>query len=189
MGAYTQNCRGDFNTCSERRVKEVKNRIEKKQSRKVLRELKTALVSKQREWKVREARAIARQNGEAYEETDNLVDISDEDNEDSPCDRLKIQTNASSDSSCSDSESSTELLGKEMMFRRPLRPAAIKVQTVKGGLQSEEDTRLINTQPLGFDNSLAEAAVATCIQMRAGIGPSDREECFGDSDDSCDDSG
>merc|ERR1719158_2389419 len=188
--AYTQNCRGNFNTCSERREEEVKNRFEKKQSKKVLRELKTALVSKQREWKVIEARAIARQNGEAFEETDNVLDISDEDNEDTPCDRLKIQTNASSDSSCSDSESSTELLGKKMMFRRPLRPAAIKLQTVKCELQSEEGTRLLNTQPIGFDNSLAEAAVARCIRMRTDFMPSGRgeEECFGESDNSCDDS-
>lgn len=38
-----------------------KNKASKKQSKKVLNELKTVLVGKQREWEVREARAIARQ--------------------------------------------------------------------------------------------------------------------------------
>ena len=46
---------------------------EKKESRAVLQELKTVLVSKQKEWKVREAKALARQHGTAYSEPEPVL--------------------------------------------------------------------------------------------------------------------
>jgi hypothetical protein len=46
---------------------------EKKESRAVLQELKTVLVSKQEEWKVREAKALARQQGTDYSEPEPVL--------------------------------------------------------------------------------------------------------------------
>merc|ERR1711953_567234 len=52
----------------EKRIDEEKNKNDKKQSRRVLTELKTVLVEKQKEWRVREGKAIARQKGVEYVE-------------------------------------------------------------------------------------------------------------------------
>jgi len=162
-----------------------KNGKKNKQSRKVLKELKTVLVSKQKEWEVREARALARQNGEAYDETVSEVVKQEEDNSDNNREEDINPAVDFSDSSCSDSESCMEMLGKTKMFRRPMRPAAIKLPNT-GGWQEEKYTRQINTQPVGFDSRLAEAAVARCMEMRTDYSKTDRggEECFGESDSS-----
>ena len=128
-----------------------KNGKKNKQSRKVLKELKTVLVSKQKEWEVREARALARQNGEAFDETVSEAVKQEEDNSDNNRAEDINPAVDISDSSCSDSESCMEMLGKTKMFRRPMRPAAIQLPTT-GGWQAEKYTRQINTQPVGFDS-------------------------------------
>jgi hypothetical protein len=57
---------------------------EKKESRAVLQELKTVLVSKQKEWKVREAKALARQQGTDYSEPASVPVMASEMLSDSP---------------------------------------------------------------------------------------------------------
>ena len=127
-----------------------KNGKKNKQSRKVLKELKTVLVSKKKEWEVREARALARQNGEDYDDTYSEVVLNEEDNSDDNRVNENNSVDDFSDSSWSESESCMEMLGKTKMFRRPMRPAARKLETA--GWQAEKCTRQINTQPVGFDN-------------------------------------
>ena len=148
---------------------------EKKESRAVLQELKSVLVSKQKEWKVREAKALARQQGTDYSEPEpepvmasgllsarpgvetdsgqlyNQADIAqDRGHQHSPAGILAFDTSGS------DSDSGLELLGKNKLFRRPLRPAAIKYQAgrdIGGSIRGKTvSDRLINTQPVGFDS-------------------------------------
>jgi hypothetical protein len=159
---------------------------EKKQSRAVLQELKTVLVSKQKEWKVREAKALARQQGTDYSEPEPVLPSGG----DTGSGQLQSQADIAwaaqdrghqhctaggfFDTSASDSDSGLELLGKNKLFRRPLRPAATKYQAGRdiGGrvetvsnidgrgktgrdIDSREKTvsdRQINIQPVGFDS-------------------------------------
>ena len=181
-----------------------KTGLEKKQSRKVLQELKIVLVSKQEEWKVREARALARQQGKAESEnemtetTKHVVTIRQSPDDDSllddslGCDNEPDVTvpyttsdkavaanhqhcpaGVSFSDSSSDSDSGLELLGRNKLFRRPLRPAATKHLALADsnmGYMPREITyrqgettdrparhnmtsdRQLNIQPVGFDS-------------------------------------
>ena len=175
-----------------------KTGLEKKQSRKVLQELKTVLVSKQEEWKVREARALARQQGKAESENEHVVTHRQSLDDDSllddslGCDNEPDVTvpyttsdkavaanhqhcpaGVSFSDSSSDSDSGLELLGRNKLFRRPLRPAATKhlapADRVRGDKQgkttdrqgettdrparhNETSDRQLNIQPVGFDS-------------------------------------
>jgi hypothetical protein len=211
---------------------------EKKESRAVLQELKTLLVSKQMEWRVREAKALARQQGTDYSEPEPVPEsvpvmasglLSDSPGVETGSGQLYNLADIAwaaqdrghqrcpagvffSDTSGSDSDSGLELLGKNKLFRRPLRPAAIKYQAARDiggrvetvsnidGRGKTVSDRQINIQPVGFDSkwvsrpykmkiyyvfdlysSLAAAAVAVCLQMRAGGREGAVEESFGDS--------
>ena len=115
---------------------------ENKHSLKVLKELKTVLVSKQREWEVREAKALARQNGEVYNEKESVAakgETGESSLPDSPDHHLSL---GSSDSSCTDSDS-----GKEMM--KHTQPVGHEISVT---------------------HSLAAAAVAKCLEMRTDCG-------------------
>ena len=154
-----------------------RTRQEKKESRAVLQELKSVLVSKQKEWKVREAKALARQQGTDYSEpepvpvmasgllsarpgveTDSGQLYNQADIDWAAQDRGHQHCPAGvffSDTSGSDSDSCLELLGKNKLFRRPLRPVAIKYQAgrdIGGSRGKTVSDRLINTQPVGFDS-------------------------------------
>jgi molybdopterin converting factor small subunit len=63
----------DFVTQEEKH----KSKREKRQSKQVLQELKSVLVGKQKEWEVREARAVARQNN--VDKKDEDTKLTDED--------------------------------------------------------------------------------------------------------------
>ena len=143
---------------------------EKIESRAVLQELKTVLVSKQKEWKVREAKAIARQQGTDYSEpVPELMPsglLSDSPGGETGSGQLYNQADIAradqdkrhhhcpvgvffSDTSGSDSDSGLELLGKNKLFRRPVRPAATKYQADR---EKTVCARQVNTQPVGFDS-------------------------------------
>ena len=145
---------------------------EKKESRAVLQELKSVLVSKQKEWKVREAKALARQQGTDYSEHEPVPVmasglLSARPGVETDSGQLYNQADIAwaaqdrghqhcpPDTSGSDSDSCLELLGKNKLFRRPLRPAASKYQAGRDSGGSRGKTvsdRLINTQPVGFDS-------------------------------------
>ena len=134
------------------------------------------LVSKQKEWKVREAKALARQQETEYSEPEPVPEsvpvmasglLSARPGVETDSGQLYNQADIAwaaqdrghqhcpPDTSGSDSDSCLELLGKNKLFRRPLRPAAIKYQAgrdIGGSRGKTVSDRLINTQPVGFDS-------------------------------------
>ena len=179
--AYITNATVDLANTDTINLENKRTGQEKKESRAVLQELKSVLVSKQKEWKVREAKALARQQETEYSEPEpvpesvpvmasgllsarpgvetdsgqlyNQADIAwaaqDRGHQHSPAGILAFDTSGS------DSDSGLELLGKNKLFRRPLRPAAIKYQAgrdIGGSRGKTVSDRLINTQPVGFDS-------------------------------------
>ena len=138
---------------------------DKKQSRRVLSELKTVLVEKQKEWKVREGKAIARQQGVEYVE--DKVDYSL-----CPSDLRSFRQSHLSDEEEEEEETVSsrekipatvghQLLSNNKLFRRPRRAAATKNKTRKVDysegneniiIDREGITRTFNIQPSGFDS-------------------------------------
>ena len=138
-------------------VNEVQtNTKERSHSRKVLTELKTVLVGKQREWKVREDKALARKRGEEYVEDEVDYKLTEKD-------LRNFRESHLSDSENGDSlEGDTSAAGHQLLtnnklFRRPRRPAASKHKSV---LESGDNVitdregrpRTVNIQPVGFDS-------------------------------------
>jgi len=167
---------------------------DQKQSRRVLSELKTVLVEKQKEWRVREGKAIARQRGVEYVE-DN-VDYSL-----CPSDLRTFRQAHLSDEEEEESSSvenipaavGHQLLSNNKLFRRPRRAAATKTKTRR--LDSSERSeniiidregiaRTLNIQPTGFDSQLATEAVSKLLSLKEtrSFQESKEEEYFGDSD-------
>ena len=136
---------------------------DKKQSRRVLSELKTVLVEKQEEWRVREGKAIARQRGVEYVE--DKVDYSL-----CPSDLRTFRQAHLSDEEEEEETSSVEnipaavghqLLSNNKLFRRPRRAAATKTKTRRPEstersenviIDREGIPRTLNIQPTGFDS-------------------------------------
>ena len=136
---------------------------DQKQSRRVLSELKTVLVEKQKEWRAREEKAIARQQGVEYVEdqvdyslcesdlrTFRQAHLSDEEEEEESSSMENIPTSVAH-----------QLLSNNKLFRRPQRAAATKNQAKR--LDSSERSeniiidregipRTLNIQPSGFDS-------------------------------------
>ena len=166
-------------------MQEAKEKLkDSKQTKKVLRELKSVLVGKQREWKVREEKALARQNGENLSiETNTDVELKQclDVQQEKQGDRYSLGSSSDCDIDQDDSDDdSTEdktsivghtLLNNHSMFRRPKHPK--KSTKSKGNFSSLESTetqlpsvidnvitdkegrlRTLNTQPIGFDNRL-----------------------------------
>ena len=119
-------------------IQEVKVKLkESKQTKKVLRELKSVLVGKQLEWKVREEKALARQNGDNLSietKTEDVINESLELEQEMKTDRNSLSSSESSecgtdhddsDDDCSNDKSfklGHKLLNNQNMFTRPKRP-------------------------------------------------------------------
>ena len=149
----------------EDKSNEVKtNTKEKKQSKKVLNELKSVLVGKQKEWRVREGRALARQRGEEYVESSDVEDtnykLTEEDLKSFRESHLSDESDEEIGESGVRSEVGHRLLTSSKMLRRPRRPAALKQkpnlpesrETENVFTDREGRQRTINIQPSGFDN-------------------------------------
>ena len=119
-------------------IQEVKVKLkESKQTKKVLRELKSVLVGKQLEWKVREEKALARQNGDILSIETKTEDVRNESLElqqEMKADRYSLSSSESSEydtdhndsqDNCSKDKSfevGHKLLNNQNMFTRPKRP-------------------------------------------------------------------
>ena len=150
----------------EDKSNEVKiNTKQKKQSKKVLNELKSVLVGKQKEWRVREGRALARQRGEEYVESSDVEDVTnykltEEDLKSFRESHLSDESDEEIGESGVRSEVGHRLLTSSKKLRRPRRPAALKqkpnlpeFQETKNVFTDREGRqRTINIQPSGFDN-------------------------------------
>ena len=143
----------------EKRIDEGKNKNDKKQSRRVLTELKTVLVEKQKEWRVREGKAIARQKGVEYVEDKVEYSLSESDL------RTFRQAHLSDDESSSMENISEavghQLLSSNKLFRRPGRAATTKNRKKKADSSERSENvifdregipRTLNIQPSGFDS-------------------------------------
>ena len=146
-------------------IQEAKEKLkESKQTKKVLRELKSVLVGKQMEWKVREEKALARQNGDTYPIENELNTEEVVNNQQSQevlqqerhadADRYSLGSSASPESSdCDtdhdDSEDKASIVGHTLlnnqnMFRRPkrLKKSAKSSKTVKFSPFESDETNL-----------------------------------------------
>jgi len=166
----------------------IKRLEEKNHSRKLLKELKSVLKVKEKEWIDREARALARIQNET---------ITDSGSHEYKCDlpvpvsvtELHHSPGISSGSSCSDSDSGLELLGRYKQFKRPLRAAAVKQQAARDRVTTcSSRDRTVNKSDIRINSditfSVAEAVAARCSQLRQqdGVG----EEFFGECDSGSD---
>ena len=152
----------DEATEDDKGIEEREIKKDKKQSRRVLSELKTVLVEKQKEWRVREGKAIARKQGVEYMEEDKVdyslcqsdlrsfrkAHLSDDDEEENS----SMENNASA--------VGHQLLSNNKLFRRPRRAAATKnKRKLLDSPERRENiiidregvTRTLNIQPSGFD--------------------------------------
>ena len=177
----SQNCKDENCDEFEEEKKQLK---ESKQTKRVLRELKTVLIEKEQDWKERERKAIARMNGQdihlecgqIQEENSNTATINNKEyvcEENSHCSSYEDERGTQEKE---DHQLPHDLLNNQALFKRPRKPVTARRSKDSLKLQStgfqldfahpktdmEENTKTdkegriitINRQPLGFDSRL-----------------------------------
>lgn len=194
-------------------IEDKKKLKESSQAKKVLSELRSVLVHKQNEWKIREGKALARQKGEEYVEEEDDSSIKSQMNKINP-ESFDLTAESFTDSDVDeDDERRTESVGHQLLktdklFKRPKKasnkPSRPQTYNEEAELKIEQDLKfsLRNHLSRMNDNVLKdkEGRLRTFNVQPIGfdnrlateaiksrlvmMNNMDSEECFGDSGDS-----